>query len=305
MPEQLLGGLVLFFYALLAAAPIICLVLLGRHYLRGVRLPAAAVWAVYAGCLVWIPILAWRAALNEAWRPWIAAPAVVGFFLSLIWQRRATPAVGSGWAFLNSAAFAAMALMGWAALGGGYFDKLFQVPHAQKMVRQAGVSPDDPVALAQALRDGDLWVRWGAALELQRLGPAAAPALDALAAAVEDSDARVNRQAWNVIRGLGPLAAPAAPALAALLKKDQNDWEALEFFRSLGSQAKDSVPALLTLLEDPSPAVRIRALRALGSIGPPAKEETLPALVRLQETEKDDNVRREAGETREKLKIEP
>jgi HEAT repeat protein len=47
----------------------------------------------------------------------------------------------------------------------------------------------------------------------------------------------------------------------------------------MGSDAKDAVPHLVKLLDDPDESVRKAATRTLGRIGPPA-DQAVPALVR-------------------------
>jgi HEAT repeat protein len=47
----------------------------------------------------------------------------------------------------------------------------------------------------------------------------------------------------------------------------------------MGADAKDAVPQLVRLLDDPDPAVRKAAARTLGRIGP-AAQEAVPALMK-------------------------
>src|SRR2546421_679467 len=55
---------------------------------------------------------------------------------------------------------------------------------------------------------------------------------------------------------------------------------ALEALGRIGPGAKAAVPALLRALEDRAPQYRVLAARALGGIGP-ADERVVPVLVRL------------------------
>lgn len=290
-------------FFLVAAGPFLALFFLALHYKRGTPLPAKAVALLYLGCLLWIGIIAGRSALVPAWRPFIGLPIIIGIIFGLIWERRATPLSSSAQTLSNVGVFTLFGIFGFISLSGGYFDRVFQVPHALSMVRKSGVKMDDPAALARALRDDDLWVRWGAALTLEGMGRAAAPALDALVGATEDDDPRVGHFAWNAIHNLGLLAAPAAPAIAALLKKSRNDWEVQRFFEAVGPEAQGGVPALLTLIDDPSPRVRGQALVALGYVGPTAKAAALPALARIYKNEKDASVKEAASRIHPKLGI--
>lgn len=303
MLGTLFGYLIASGLLLAAAGPFVCLFFLTRHFTHGTRLPADAVAAVYLGCLLWIVIIAGRSALVPAWRPFVGLPILVGVFLGPAWEWKAAPPPTAGRAMANAAVFAVFGLMGVIALGGGYFDKVFQVPHARTVLRKTGVKPDDAAALARALRDDDVWVRWGAASALGSLGPGAAPALDSLVAAVEDPDARVGRSAWSAIHRLGPLAAPAAPAIAALLKKGRDDWDVRRYFESLGPKTEAAVPTLLALAEDPSAQGRAQALEALGCVGPGAEAAALPVLVRIYKSEKDPGVKDAASRIHPKLGI--
>ncbi|MBI3549258.1 MAG: HEAT repeat domain-containing protein [Elusimicrobia bacterium] len=270
-----------------AAGPFVCLLIMVRRYGTGAALPEKGAAVIYWGCVCWIGILAARSALAPAVRPWIGLPLLIGLVFGPLWHRRQTPPAGVGSVVSSAAVFFFFGLLGLVALGGGYFDKMFQIPHAIEALRKTGVKTDDAGALARALRDDDVWVRWGAALSLERLGDRAAPALDALVAAVEDPDPQVGHFAWNSIRRLGPLAAPAAPALAALLKKGTAEWQVQQYFESLGPKCEAAVPTLLALTEDSSAKVRAQALEALGSVGPGAKAAALPFLARMYKNERD------------------
>lgn len=299
----MIGYLLTAVFSAAAFGPFICLVLLKRHCRIGGALSPLGAPAIYFGCLCWILILAGCSALVESFRPWIGLPILAGLCLGVVWQRRQTPPETVGATASSAAVFLFFSLVGWVSLSGGYFDKLFQIPFAQSTLRKTGVDMGDPAALARALRDKDVWVRWGAALALGRLGAGALPALGALAEATEDGDARVRHYAWNSINNLGPKAAPAAPAIAALLKKGQNDYEVRRFFEAVGPEAKGAVPALLASAEDPAPRVRAQALEALGCVGPGAKEAALPVLARIHRKETDSAVKRALSQIHSKLGI--
>jgi hypothetical protein len=189
-----------------AGAPFVCLALLIRNFTRQTPLPRLGGAAIFIGGLLWIPILAAKSAMNPAWRPWIAAPVFAGTILIAVWQRRRLGVASANESSSLSSAglFAVFGCLGYIVLGGGYFDRMFQVPHAREALRKAGVNASDPAALAQALRDPDAWVRWSAAIDLATLGPAGAPACGALDAATHDSDPRISRQALIAIRSIGP-----------------------------------------------------------------------------------------------------
>ncbi len=118
-------------------------------------------------------------------------------------------------------------------------------------------------ALAQALHDADMTVRWNAAQALGHLGKAGVPEL---AAVLTDKDAHVR---YCAVSGLGcanqeaaPLAAP--PLFKALTDKDGtvSSW-ASDGLAKLGTNA---VPFLTNAIANPEPLIRQRAAKVLGSI---------------------------------------
>ena len=286
-----------------AAMPLVCLVLLLLQALRGGELSRDLGGALYLGGLLWIPMLSGLSAIHPGWRPWIGAPAAFCLIVGPLWQRRSTPPATVSTAASNAAVFAVLALFGWTTMGGGYFDKLVQIPYSDHRLREREIPEDNAARLGLALSDDEVWVRWAAARALQRLGVSAAPALEKLARATGDADGRVARQAFDAIERIGPLAGPAAPVMAARIKEGRLDWAALRYFERLGAEANAAVPALLALLEDPTPEVRAHALAALGCVGPAAKEQSLPVLARLSRTEADVSVKNSLHDAQSKLGI--
>jgi HEAT repeat protein len=74
--------------------------------------------------------------------------------------------------------------------------------------------------LQQALADGGKYDRILSAKALQRLGPAAAPAVDALAAALAEPDLDLRRAAVEALGQIGEAAAPAAAAISEQLDSE-------------------------------------------------------------------------------------
>lgn len=177
--------------------------------------------------------------------------------------------------------------------------------------------------LTLALTDDQVSVRWNAAKDLAKLGPAASAALPALDAALSGDDsttalwarhaiARITEQpvrhmplliaglynprifpgmAAAALTGFGEIAAPAVPALIKKLSDTHPDnrWSAACALASIGTAADAAVPALITSLSDPDEKVRWYSAWALGEIGP-AASPAVPALInRLNDF--DDDVR--------------
>ncbi len=289
------------FYGLLGLAPFPCLFFLLRNFRRGTELPPYGAWGFYLGCPVWTPLIAAFAAIQGWGHGLVGAPFFIGAALGAAWQSRSAPRPGGLSIASNAAVFVILGLLAFVALGGGYFDRVFQGAHAQWALRKAGVTGDDPAALAAALRSPDRAVRWGAALALGGLGKGAAPALDALLSALEDEDERVGRSAFSALKRMGPAAAPGAPGLARLLGSEKHSWDAERMFEELGPAASSAVPELVLLIDDPSPGTRRRAVAALCAIGPSAKEAALPALARRAKIETDAAVKDAIGGAGRKL----
>ncbi len=79
---------------------------------------------------------------------------------------------------------------------------------------------------------------------------------------------------------LAKIGAPAVPALAAALGDAKARAGAIDALARIGPAAKDAVPALTALGQDPANAQRLDAIRALGAIGGSAAG-AYPALAKL------------------------
>ena len=105
-------------------------------------------------------------------------------------------------------------------------------------------------ALTASLDDPDPVVRGLCALELSRLGPAAAPALPALVARLKDPDAGVRMESAIAIGAIGPGAAAAVPSLVAACKAPGQPLEVVrESATALGAIGPAASPALPILEE--------------------------------------------------------
>ncbi len=165
--------------------------------------------------------------------------------------------------------------------------------------------------LSLALTDDQVSVRWNAAKDLAKLGPAASGALPALEAALSSEDSttalwarhaiakitgEVERHLPLLIAGLYnprifPGMARAVPALTEKLSDahPDNRWSAACALASIGPSAAAAVPALSQCLRDQDEKVRWYAAWALGEVGPDS-QPAVPALIeRLNDF--DDDVR--------------
>ena len=137
----------------------------------------------------------------------------------------------------------------------------------------AAAEPAADPPLVRALRDGSYWPnQYRAAEELGKLGPAAKYAVPALIEATTAGHPSVRMAA---ARALGSVGGPAPEVLAALKKvaRDDDRWvrEAAvdtlaKVFDHLGARGRDAVPDLAAATRDADPAVRVRAVRALGRL---------------------------------------
>ncbi len=125
-------------------------------------------------------------------------------------------------------------------------------------------------ALINALKDSDAGVRHWAAMALAKYGAAAKPAVPALIAILNDPDPYVRVEAANALKSIDPVA--AMPALINALKDSYGLVRALSAIAlaRYGPAAKPAVPALIALLNDADPGVRVEAASALKAIDPVA-----------------------------------
>ena len=116
---------------------------------------------------------------------------------------------------------------------------------------------------------------------LKEDGDASSPSIAKWVATIEKKgvEARLRMQAARL---LGKIKPGGIEALASLLKRDDPAARkyALVGIGDAGRDAKDAVPALITILGDKHEEIRALAMGALGRIGPAARE-AIPALEAL------------------------
>jgi HEAT repeat protein len=144
----------------------------------------------------------------------------------------------------------------------------------------------DPAKLASQLATGEVRARRDASYFLQQLGPKALPALPALIKALDDPDKQVWSNSVASVAAIGPDAKDAIPALLDDLDsrksrgqrpadRDQTLFRSAYALTRIGAAA---IPPLIDALRSEDNGLRIGAARALGGMGPLAKD-ALPALL--------------------------
>ena len=150
----------------------------------------------------------------------------------------------------------------------------------------AADTPADVEKLATQLTASDRDARRDAGLQLEKLGPAAKPALPALMKAIDDPDKQVWGNALGAIAAIGPDAAAAIPQLMDALDsrkgsdyrqrdKGQKLMRAAYALACIGDAAR---PALIEALKANDTGLRLGAAKALGGTGPRSCD-AIPALI--------------------------
>jgi HEAT repeat protein len=163
----------------------------------------------------------------------------------------------------------------------------------------AGLGPDAEAAipaLLGVLKSKNSKERDRAAFVLGRIGPAARSAVPALVEALDSGDEAIRSEAAWAITAIGPDVRDALPVFRNKLTKAKEVGRRVELATILGALG-DTRQAIAVLMEVASSKedqavpdmVRIRALKALGKMGPKAAS-ALPALRKIMR-DKDDDVR--------------
>jgi len=177
--------------------------------------------------------------------------------------------------------------------------------HSNPQVRELGVvalaelpvSPAKRVAaLVRSLQDSSARVRRRAARALGDFGMHALPAVPPLTAGLRDSDTSVRRDSAGALGRIGPAAAPAAPGLVALLGEPDTRTRVV-VAAALKRIGRPALPALLDGLRHPDAELRARTATLLAHIGP--EDEAVTAALRIAVNDRDEEVRRRAGEALE------
>src|SRR5262249_54947699 len=156
--------------------------------------------------------------------------------------------------------------------------------------------PEAP-ALARALADSDVFVRWAAARTLGKLAPVEADtAVPGLVRLLCDRDSDVRQTAAEALRRYGPAAQGAVPALLQAVAQGEPDTRlaSLRALEGIGASASTAIPVLVVALGAPEARIRQAAAQLLGRCGPDARDaaEALRAVL----SDHDDAVRRAASD---------
>jgi HEAT repeat protein len=154
---------------------------------------------------------------------------------------------------------------------------------SEAAVAMVSIAPDQAdrvvALLIKDLQASDEKQRQAAVLALARLGPVAAPAVDALMASLRHR--KLEEMDTFALRQIG---ASAVRSLAGLLKDPHADFRKLSAFvlGEIGSDARPALPALIAALADSDSEVRARASHVLEEIGPEAAEAVPSLIANLQ-----------------------
>jgi HEAT repeat protein len=141
-------------------------------------------------------------------------------------------------------------------------------------------------ALLPALKSEHAAVRKLALGALGRMTPPVRKAVPAMAELLKDEDESVAWQAGQVLGEMGDAAGEALPALLEASKADTGAGRAArDALKRVRKAPQSSVPALVKLLKDPEPSVRLQAVQVLCDLEEGDKEclATLVGLVRRRE----------------------
>jgi len=153
-------------------------------------------------------------------------------------------------------------------------------------------------AIAEALKDKNGFVRWGAARTLKNMAPQASDkAVPALAAVLKDDNKTVRLTAVNGLRRYGPKASKAAEPLGAAVgdAEPRVRLGAINALAAIGEKAGSQTGVLIRALKyDKTPEARAAAAKALGRVGALGKESVKALRYALRDP--DASVRQAAGD---------
>jgi len=132
--------------------------------------------------------------------------------------------------------------------------------------------------LLKMLHDGDPRVRQATILALGRSRAKNHAVVLALSGALEDPDVSVRKTVFDVLTAMGPAAKPAVPRLIRMLREDREVDFAVSLLGTIGPPAREAVPDLVAIYEKGKESGRgYPAVWPLGRIGP--AEIVLPILL--------------------------
>jgi HEAT repeat protein len=141
---------------------------------------------------------------------------------------------------------------------------------ARALADQGGDAADAVAGLADAAGDTNPAVRELAITTLGRIGPEAREALPALERALRDENSSVRTAAALAIDSINPSSQLHLPVLIESLRA--GDGPVFLAVGQMGERGAWAVPTLKALLSDRRSSIRALAAKALGGIGPAARE---------------------------------
>jgi HEAT repeat protein len=156
--------------------------------------------------------------------------------------------------------------------------------------------------LGEMLKEDDPTLRLAAAQALGKIGPTAHEAYPALLRRLGDRDAGVREAARQALDRVGRPTAEDIPELREALKDPTPAVRvfALDALLSMELSPKTAAPLYAAVLKDEDRTLRLRAVKALGKVGPKGREAAFPALLGAMR-DVDPEVRKAAGEAIETL----
>jgi HEAT repeat protein len=132
-------------------------------------------------------------------------------------------------------------------------------------------------ALAETLRDSDIYVATDASLTLAGMG---ADAALGVLTVIQDPNPRVRELAVRTLRSLGVDAKSAVPALTERLRDTDVGVRQAAIFalREVGPDAKAAISVLAETLRDPDRYLAVDAAHTLGGMGPDAIPSIVPMM---------------------------
>ena len=171
---------------------------------------------------------------------------------------------------------------------------------AARALGQIGPTANEAVpALIQSLKDPNGQVRCEVAWSLGRIGPAAAPAMPALVERLDYEDGEVRRYSAYARSLLGPLSVDAIPKLAERLQDEHMGYMAARALGDIGPAASDAIPQIIEALRKDSTLSRMEFAIALGKFGAEAKEAVPDLRSLLQDP--DENVQGAAAKALQRI----
>jgi HEAT repeat protein len=149
-------------------------------------------------------------------------------------------------------------------------DPKTRIAAARALAEQRDDAADAVAGLTTATDDADPAVRELAITTLGRFGPGAHDALPALEQALRDENPSVRTAAALAIDSIEPNSQVHQHVLIESLRA--GDGPVFISVGQMGERAAWAVPTLASLLSDRRPTVRALAAKALGGIGPSARE---------------------------------